>query len=122
MCNPKPVQRPHPPICVGGRGEQRTLRTAARFAQHWNIQNATPEQFAHKREVLYQHCSEFGRDPQEITLSCGIDVNAQNNFSATVDAVAKLRDVGLDLAVLYLRPPLSPAVLARLAEALAPPS
>ena len=35
-CEPKPVQQPHPPLCVGGSGERRTLRTAARFAQHWN--------------------------------------------------------------------------------------
>src|ERR1700678_3486069 len=33
---PKGPQRPHPPICIGGGGEKRTLRTAARFAQHWN--------------------------------------------------------------------------------------
>lgn len=120
ICNPKPVQQPHPPICVGGRGERRTLRTAARFAQHWNVQNATPEQFAHKREVLYQHCADIGRDPLEITLSCGVDVDAADGFASTVDTVANLAEVGLDLAVLYLRPPLSPAVLAPLAEALAP--
>jgi F420-dependent oxidoreductase-like protein len=41
-CEPKPVQRPHPPICVGGNGERRTLRTAARFAQHWNFLGGTP--------------------------------------------------------------------------------
>ena len=40
-CNPKPVQRPHPPICIGGNGEKRTLRTAARFAQHWNFVGGT---------------------------------------------------------------------------------
>ena len=45
-CKPKPVQRPHPPICVGGSGEQRTLRTAARFAQHWNFVGGTVEEFA----------------------------------------------------------------------------
>src|SRR5690348_10469046 len=35
-CEPKPVQRPHPPIAIGGNGEKRTLRTVARFAQEWN--------------------------------------------------------------------------------------
>jgi len=35
-CEPKPVQRPPPPICIGGSGERRTLRTVARIAQHWN--------------------------------------------------------------------------------------
>ncbi len=47
---PKALQRPHPPICVGGSGEKRTLRTAARFAQHWNFVGGTPEEFARKRE------------------------------------------------------------------------
>ena len=35
-CEPKPVQRPHPPIGIGGNGEKRTLRLVARVAQHWN--------------------------------------------------------------------------------------
>src|SRR5262245_12899131 len=44
-CDPKPVQRPHPPLCVGGSGERRTLLTAARYAQHWNFDRGTPAQF-----------------------------------------------------------------------------
>jgi len=65
-CNPRPLQRPHPPICIGGSGEKRTLRTAARFAQHWNFVGGTVEQFAHKRDVLHQHCADVGREPSEI--------------------------------------------------------
>ena len=68
-CNPKPIQRPHPPICIGGNGEKRTLRTAARFAQHWNFVGGTVEEFARKRDVLREHCSSLGRDPEEILLS-----------------------------------------------------
>jgi F420-dependent oxidoreductase-like protein len=68
-CEPKPLQQPHPPICIGGSGEKRTLRTAARFAQHWNFVGGTPDEFSHKRDVLYQHCADLGRDPAEILLS-----------------------------------------------------
>src|SRR5579862_1989742 len=56
-CEPKPVQRPHPPICIGGSGERRTLRTAARWAQHWNFVGGTPDEFRRKREVLHEHCA-----------------------------------------------------------------
>ena len=39
---PKPIQRPHPPIVIGGTGPKRTLRAAARWAQHWNHPGASP--------------------------------------------------------------------------------
>jgi alkanesulfonate monooxygenase SsuD/methylene tetrahydromethanopterin reductase-like flavin-dependent oxidoreductase (luciferase family) len=45
-CEPKGPQQPHPPICIGGSGEKRTLRTTARYAQHWNFGGGTPEDFA----------------------------------------------------------------------------
>src|SRR5580698_5057064 len=74
-CEPKPVQRPHPPICIGGSGERRTLRTAARFAQHWNFVGGTVDEFRAKRDVLYQHCADIGRDPSEILLSSHVRFN-----------------------------------------------
>ncbi|NUS95560.1 MAG: LLM class F420-dependent oxidoreductase, partial [Nocardia sp.] len=49
---PKGPQRPHPPICIGGNGEKRTLRITARYAQHWNFVAGTTEEFARKRDVL----------------------------------------------------------------------
>ena len=45
-CEPKPVQQPHPPICIGGSGPNRTLRSVARWAQHWNHPGGSPEQLA----------------------------------------------------------------------------
>ena len=64
---PKGPQRPHPPICIGGSGEKRTLRITARYAQHWNFVGGPPDLFAHKRDVLASHCADIGRDPKEIT-------------------------------------------------------
>ncbi len=61
-CEPKPLQQPHPPICIGGSGEKRTLRTAARFAQHWNFVGGTVDQFIRAKDVLHQHCADIGRD------------------------------------------------------------
>ena len=113
---PKPVQSPHPPICVGGSGEKRTLRTAARFAQHWNFVGGTPQEFAHKRDVLHLHCEELGRDPSEILLSS--HVIFAGDAKATADQAGALAEVGAELAIVYLRPPLDPGVLEPLATAL----
>src|SRR5438105_1402565 len=64
-CEPRPVQ-PALPIWIGGGGERRTLRIAARFADGWNVPFVAPEEFARKRGVLHQHCEAVGRDPAEI--------------------------------------------------------
>jgi len=117
MCNPKPVQQPHPPICIGGSGEKRTLRTAARFAQHWNFVGGTPEQFSHSRDVLYQHCTDVGRDPAEILLSS--HVLFTGDPAETAAAAAALGEVGVQLGIVQLRPPHTAAVLEPLATALA---
>ena len=97
---PKPVQLPHPPICVGGSGEKRTLRTAARFAQHWNFVGGTPEEFARKRDILHQHCEDLGRDPKEILLSS--HVMFAGDPKATAGQAAALAEVGAELGIVTL--------------------
>ncbi len=114
-CEPKGPQRPHPPICIGGSGERRTLRTTALYAQHWNFVGGAPDEFARKRDVLHAHCRDVGRDPAEITLSSHVRLNADHDFAATAGQVSALAAEGLDLAIVYLLPPLSPAVLTPLA-------
>jgi F420-dependent oxidoreductase-like protein len=113
---PKGVQQPHPPICIGGSGERRTLRTAARFAQHWNFAGGTPDQFARKRDVLHAHCHDVGRDPGEILLSS--HVMFDGDPAATAAAAAALSDAGVQLGIVHIRPPHTPAVLEPLATAL----
>jgi len=117
---PKGPQRPHPPICIGGSGERRTLRTVARFAQHWNYVGGSPEEFAHKRDVLYAHCDAIGRDPKEITLSSHVRFGPDGDPAGVAERAAALGEEGLDLAIVVLPPPHTPAILGPLAEALAP--
>jgi F420-dependent oxidoreductase-like protein len=68
QCDPKPVQDPHPPIWIGGGGEQLTLRVVAKYADCSNF-GGVPETFEHKRDVLREHCRSIGRDPDEIRLT-----------------------------------------------------
>jgi F420-dependent oxidoreductase-like protein len=67
-CDPKPVSRL--PILIGGGGERRTLRIAARFADEWHTW-ASPEEFRRKNTVLDQHCADIGRDPATLLRSTG---------------------------------------------------
>lgn len=119
-CEPKPVQRPHPPITIGGGGEKRTLRSAARYAQHWNLAGGTPEVFAHKLGVLHAHCADVGRDPAEITTSTQLRLAPGEDPSAVAEQAAAFGDVGCDLIVVTLTPPHDPAALEPLARALEP--
>ena len=65
---PKPVQRPGPPLLIGGGGEKVTLRIAAQWADEWNVWG-DPEILQHKGEILARHCADVGRDPSEIKHS-----------------------------------------------------
>jgi F420-dependent oxidoreductase-like protein len=115
---PKGPQRPHPPICIGGSGEKRTLRITARYAQHWNFVGGTPEEFARKRDVLGAHCADIGRDPTEIMLSAHLFLGEDRNYRQIIDNAGALGAEGLDLAIVYISPPHDPAVLEPLAEAI----
>ena len=114
---PKGPQRPHPPICIGGSGEKRTLPIAARYADHWNFVGGTPAEFAHKRDVLASRCADIGRDPKEITLSAHVRLGEDGDVAPVIDAAAALGAEGLELAIVYL-PTHDPAVLVPLAEAI----
>lgn len=113
---PKGPQRPHPPICIGGGGEKRTLRTTARYAQHWNFPGGSPADFARKRDVLAAHCVSVGRDPKEILLSAQLRLNPDLNYRAVIADAIAFGAEGMDLAIIYLPVPYDGAVVEALAE------
>ena len=79
--HPLPIQA-HLPLMIGGGGEKKTLRTVARYADLWNV-DGTPEQLAHKVEVLRGHCQAVGRDIAAIECSLSITVTIRDR---TADA------------------------------------
>jgi F420-dependent oxidoreductase-like protein len=86
QCDPKPLQDPHPPILIGGGGEQLTLRVVARLADRSNF-GGKPEEFAHKCEVLKRHCDAVGRDYDEIEKTWSPEIHVR-------ETEAELRAVG----------------------------
>src|SRR5215472_4628739 len=117
---PKPVQRPHPPITIGGRGRTRTLRTAARLAQQWNAITPGPEDWLSLKGTLTEHCASIGRDPREITCSVNVRVEGPDGIKQAAELAAAYGDAGADLVILNLPLAADPAMVIPLAEAVAP--
>ena len=119
-CEPKPVQRPHPPITVGGRGKSRTLRTAARWAQQWNAITSDPQDWLDLAGTLRSHCADLGRDPAEITCSVNVRIEDGTGIGQAAELAAAYREAGVDLAIMNLPLSADPGLLAPLAAALEP--
>jgi F420-dependent oxidoreductase-like protein len=68
---PKPVQRPHPELMIGGGGEKVTLKIVAKHADHWNVWGG-PEVLARKGALLDGYCQAAGRDPRSIERSANM--------------------------------------------------
>lgn len=70
LCDPAPVQRPGPPILIGGSGERHLLRGAAQYADITNMRaDVSIDEHEAKRRVLDAHCEAVGREPSEVALS-----------------------------------------------------
>jgi F420-dependent oxidoreductase-like protein len=88
QCDPKPLQQPHPPIWIGGGGEQLTLRVVARHADKANF-GGKPHEWAHKCEVLKGHCTAVGRDYDEIAKTWSPEVFIRETEDEVVAAGSK---------------------------------
>jgi alkanesulfonate monooxygenase SsuD/methylene tetrahydromethanopterin reductase-like flavin-dependent oxidoreductase (luciferase family) len=108
--NPKPVQRPHPPILIGGRSAA-TLRVVAEHADLWNIPGGDIDDVTTRSALLDRYCAEIGRDPAAITRSVHLPVSYEEPGS-TRDAIGAAVDAGFGHIVLGLSAPY-PADIAR---------
>ena len=102
-CNPKPVQRPYPPIMIGGAASA-TLRVVAEHADVWNIPGRDAAELVARSALLDRFCAEIGRDPAEITRSVIQPVSYENPVG-TRDSIAAAVDVGFRHVVLALPAP-----------------
>jgi F420-dependent oxidoreductase-like protein len=102
---PKPVQKPHPPVWIGGEGTERTLRIAAKYADVWNTAGVRGghEQAIEISKILDQRCEEIGRDPATLRRSCGVRFTGDQDI--TLRAAEALKKAGFtELIVTVLGP------------------
>jgi F420-dependent oxidoreductase-like protein len=107
--SPQALTRPHPPIMIGGGGEQKTLRLVAQYADATNVFGDGPR-LAHKYAVLREHCERIGRPYQEIERSTlqTISVSANGAGSTStpdqlVEQFGELADAGVQHVILGVR-------------------
>lgn len=113
--SPKPVQKPGPPILIGGSGEQLTLKIVAKYADIWNYSGGELDVFRHKVDVLKNHCEAVGRDFAEIELSAQRKLDL-SNVDESIREIQSFVDAGVTHMVLYLSPPYKVGELTRAAE------
>jgi F420-dependent oxidoreductase-like protein len=92
IANPKPVQKPYPPIWIGGRGERKTLRVVAEHADVWNSPGGDGSEFTRLCGVLDRHCETVGRDPAQIRRS--IQVRYDGDHEQLVRETRTFADLG----------------------------
>jgi len=101
--NPKPVQRPHPPILIGGRSSP-TLRVVAEHADLWNIPGGDIDDVVGRSALLDRYCTEIGRDPASVARSIHLPVSYEQP-KLTRAAIGEAVDAGFGHIVLGLPTP-----------------
>jgi F420-dependent oxidoreductase-like protein len=116
IANPKPIQKPHPPIWIGASGPS-TLRLVARHADVWNIAGGDPDRVKELTPMLEDACASVGRDPSEIrrSIQFGWDGEDRNQL---LELGAGYLEQGVTEQVIYLRGDQPEALAEKIAELL----
>jgi F420-dependent oxidoreductase-like protein len=123
--SPQAISRPHPPIMIGGGGEQKTLRLVAQYADGCNVFGDGPR-IHHKYEVLREHCERIGRNPDEIERSTlqgvrlVIDGGGGESPQQVVDRFGELADAGAQHVIFSVADVWNPDVIAGLGRDVLP--
>ena len=105
---------------VGGKGRRRTLRTAARFADQWDMTFPDgPADWLELDGVLREHCAAVGRDQSEIARSVHLGFGEDDDVGELADRAAGFFDAGVDIVVWSMRGAVDASRLEPLANALA---
>jgi alkanesulfonate monooxygenase SsuD/methylene tetrahydromethanopterin reductase-like flavin-dependent oxidoreductase (luciferase family) len=118
LCEPKPVQRPHPPIVIGGE-KPKMLRVIARHADEWNVpSHGDVDEWARVSADLDDACAEIGRNPAEIRRSIQLFVQpaVEGHVDDQLSKLPALQAVGCQHVVLSFYQPPTPQQLARCAQ------
>ena len=116
IANPKPVQKPHPPIWIGASGAT-TLRLVARHGDVWNIAGGDPGRVEELTKMLEDACGSVGRDPSEIRRSLQFGWDGKEHREL-IELSGRYLELGVTEQVIYLRGGDPVALASRIAEAL----
>jgi len=117
VANPKPIQKPHPPIWIGAGGDQ-MLTVVARYADVWNVSGAsTPDAAAELGRKLDEACNQIGRDPNQVRRSVQHMWDGRER-TTLVDMISRYADVGFTEHIINCQGPDHARVAAAAAEAL----
>ena len=100
LCSPQPINRPK--VSIGGGGERKTLRLVAQYGDACNLFGSSPDDVAHKLDVLRRHCDELGRDYDTIrkTILANNPRPEPDTLDEFVTHMADYAELGIDTAII----------------------
>jgi F420-dependent oxidoreductase-like protein len=119
-CEPKPIQKPHPPFVMGGDGEYVIQHVIARYADTWDCSVDTPEEYRQKGAVLARGCATIGRDPATIERSRHISVDLSDPAAAR-QKTRSFIEAGATHIIYSVPSPYPAGIVRHLAEEVAEP-
>jgi F420-dependent oxidoreductase-like protein len=117
---PKPLQKPYPPLVIGGGGEKLTLRVVAKHADMYNFGEGSPDDARHKNAVLDEHCAAIGRDPASIRRSTQFYLKSEDEVSTIRERVAGFAAVGIDHVAIGVPTDYVPGIVEAIARQVEP--